>query len=177
MHSQELDIAGAYLIENYLHKDSRGLFNKSFSNNESILKGQKFDIKEIYYSISNKNVIRGMHFQAPPMDHEKLVYLTQGRITDVLLDIRKNSPTYKQYTVIELSAHANALFVPKGVAHGFLSKQDNTIVVYNQSTVYSSEHDNGILWNSFGYDWGLENPILSDRDRSFKHLREFVTPF
>jgi dTDP-4-dehydrorhamnose 3,5-epimerase len=177
MRIQELDIVGAYLIENYLHKDNRGLFVKPFSNAESMFNGQKFDINEIYYSISNKNVIRGMHFQTPSMDHEKLIYLTQGRITDVLLDIRKHSPTYKQYMAIDLSAHINALFVPKGVAHGFLSKQDNTIVVYNQSTVHSSGHDEGILWNSFGYDWGLENPILSDRDRSFKCLKEFVTPF
>ena len=151
MRIQELDIVGAYLIENYLHKDNRGLFVKPFSNAESMFNGQKFDINEIY--------------------------LTQGRITDVLLDIRKHSPTYKQYMAIDLSAHINALFVPKGVAHGFLSKQDNTIVVYNQSTVHSSGHDEGILRNSFGYDWGLENPILSDRDRSFKCLKEFVTPF
>ena len=118
-----------------------------------------------------------MHFQCPPMDHAKLIYLTSGKITDVLLDLRRSSKSYKQHIVIDLSAYNNALYIPPGIAHGFLSKEDNTIVVYNQSSVYSKEHDDGILWNSFGYEWGVGQPILSDRDKSFISFNKFKSPF
>ncbi len=177
MYTQDLRIEGVLLIYNFLHKDSRGLFVKPFTNNLDSLKKLHFDINEIYYSTSNKNVIRGMHFQQPPMDHTKLIYLISGEITDVLLDLRKSSKTYNNYISIDLSAHKNALFIPPGIAHGFLSKEDGTIVVYNQSTVYSLDHDGGILWNSFGYDWGTDEPILSDRDQSFIEFNDFNSPF
>ena len=172
-----LKLKGAILIKNFFLTDSRGVFVKPFTRSVDLLRNLDFEIEEIYYSISKKNVIRGMHFQHPPMDHDKLIYLTSGEITDVLLDLRKSSKTYKNHIFIDLSAHENALFIPSGIAHGFLSKKEGTTVVYNQSTVYSQEHDEGILWNSFGYDWGLDRPTLSDRDQSFFSFDEFNSPF
>ena len=119
-----------------------------------------------------------MHFQRPPMDHTKLVYLINGKITDVLLDLRRSSVTYKRYCLaIDLTAHLNALLIPSGIAHGFLSRDEDTIVVYNQTTCYSKDHDDGILWNSFGYDWGLFDPILSSRDKNLIRLEDFNSPF
>ena len=177
MNTKELQIEGVKLINNFSQEDSRGLFVKPFTNIIDSLKKLHFDINEIYYSISQKNVIRGMHFQRPPMDHAKLIYLTSGKITDVLLDLRKSSKTYKNHIAIDLSAYENTLFIPAGIAHGFLSNENGTTVVYNQSSVYSQDHDDGILWNSFGYDWGTNEPILSDRDRSFIEFNDFNSPF
>ena len=177
MKTQQLQIKGIYLINNFFQEDNRGLFVKPFTNIVDSLKKLHFEINEIYYSISQKNVIRGMHFQHPPMDHEKLIYLTSGKLTDVLLDLRKSSKTYKNHIAIDLSAYENALFIPTGIAHGFLSNEDGTTVVYNQSSVYSQDHDDGILWKSFGYDWKVDEPILSDRDRSFIEFNYFNSPF
>jgi dTDP-4-dehydrorhamnose 3,5-epimerase len=118
-----------------------------------------------------------MHFQRPPMDHIKLIYLTSGRITDVILDLRKSSKTYNQYRAVELSANKDAILIPKGVAHGFIAREDNTIVVYNQSSIYNENFDDGILWNSFGFEWNIDYPILSRRDKSFVSLNYFDSPF
>jgi dTDP-4-dehydrorhamnose 3,5-epimerase len=177
MDVRALEIEGVRIINNISREDSRGLFVKPFTNIIDTLKELSFDINEIYFSISKKNVIRGMHFQRPPMDHAKLIYLTSGKITDVLIDLRKSSKSYKEHIAIDLSAHKSALYIPPGVAHGFLSKENGTTVIYNQSTVYSKEHDDGILWNSFGYNWGVDQPILSERDKSFIGLKQFESPF
>ena len=118
-----------------------------------------------------------MHFQRPPMNHAKLIYLTAGSITDLLLDLRKSSQSYKKYIAINLSAYRHALFIPSGIAHGFKVNNDNTTVIYNQSSVYSKKYDDGILWNSFGFDWEINSPILSDRDKSFITIDKFDSPF
>ena len=92
----------------------------------------------------------------------------------MVLDLRSNSKTYKQYFSIELSeSNGYSLYIPRGLAHGFKSLADNTIVTYFVSTVYNPEYDSGIRWNSFGMDWQIENPIISERDKSFIGLDEF----
>ena len=119
-----------------------------------------------------------MHFQTPPYDHIKLVYVPYGSITDVVLDIRKESITYGKYLSIELSANnGKILIIPKGLAHGFKSLEDNTNVTYMQTTSYAPSNDSGIRFDSFGFDWGLDNPLTSHRDLSFPTLKEFDTPF
>jgi len=177
MNIKDMKIEGVKLINNISLEDERGLFVKPFTNITEKLKKLHFEINEIYYTISQKNVIRGMHFQTPPKDHAKLVFLTSGELTDVLLDLRKSSKTYKNFIAINLSAHKNALFIPSGIAHGFLSNKDGTTIVYSQSSNYSKDHDNGILWSSFGYDWDVKDPILSERDKSFICFDQFQTPF
>ena len=173
----ELDIPGVVLIEDFQFEDNRGLFVKPFSWLFDNYKSLNFQINEIYYSISKKNVIRGMHFQKPPMAHTKLIYITSGQITDVLLDMRKSSSKFKTFIELSLKANENALLVPPGIAHGFLSIEDGTTVVYNQSSPYSIDHDDGILWNSFGYNWDVDKPIISKRDQLLNPLMDYITPF
>ena len=119
-----------------------------------------------------------MHFQLPPYEHTKLVYLNQGKIIDVVLDIRKASKTYGQHFSIQMNTDNPLMIcIPVGCAHGFLSLEDISIVSYMQTSVYNKDCDTGILWNSFGMDWKIENPIVSDRDNSFIKFEVFNTPF
>jgi len=123
-------------------------------------------------------VVRGMHFQRPPFEHSKLVYVINGSILDVVLDIRKGSKTYGKFFSIELNENENtSLYIPVGFAHGFKALEDNTLMLYNVSGVYNRECDQGIKWDSIGFNWNISNPVLSDRDRTFIPLSDFETPF
>ena len=172
------EIEGLYLIKPNIFEDNRGKFIKTFHLDTLEAHGLKGDFKEGFYSISQKDVLRGMHFQTPPHDHEKLVYVANGAILDVLLDIRKDSPTYGKHVSQELSAKNGYIFyVPKGCAHGFLSLEENTNVTYMQTTVYADGHDGGINYNSFGFDWNIDNPIISGKDEELVNFNDFNTPF
>lgn len=174
----DTSIQGLKILEPKIFEDNRGKFIKTFTDNFFMENDLDISIKETYYSISHKDVIRGMHFQTPPFDHVKLVYVAAGKIVDVVLDIRKNSPTYGNYFQIELSSeNGKVLIIPKGLAHGFKSLQDNTNVTYMQTTCYAPNNDGGIRYDSFGFDWECINPQLSQRDLTFKILDEFETPF
>jgi len=177
MSFNELAIPGVFLINNFNATDNRGVFVKTFNKNLFEQIGFNGNFTESYYSTSEKNVIRGMHFQLPPHEHEKLVYVTDGVIVDVVLDLRIKSPTYGKSISVELEAFGKSIFIPKGCAHGFLAKSDNATVVYNVTTVYNKEADMGILWNSFNFEWGILNPILSVRDNSFEAFTNFKSPF
>jgi len=166
------------ILETINFSDNRGsfqkLFNFDFFNENKLDK----DFKEFYFSVSKKNVIRGMHFQLPPFDHTKLVYLSKGKILDVVVDLRKNSKSYMQYFSIELNdSEAKYVYIPKGFAHGFLSLEDGSIVNYAQTSCYSKESDCGIAYNSFDFNWGIKNPIVSGRDLTFEDLENFKSPF
>ncbi len=174
----ETKINGVYSIEADNFHDDRGSFIKTFHKETFLQNALDTDFQESFYSISKKGVIRGMHFQIPPADHSKLIYVPSGRIIDVVLDIRKESPTYGEYVSIELSAeNHNMVYIPVGCAHGFISLEDNSVTVYLQSTMRSAEHEAGILFNSFGMDWNVEKPILSKRDQVFPTLKDFNSPF
>ncbi|MCT4597806.1 MAG: dTDP-4-dehydrorhamnose 3,5-epimerase [Vallitalea sp.] len=167
-------LQGVYVIENFHSKDNRGSFTKTYNADSFKENNLCTQFHESYYSVSNKDVIRGMHFQLPPYEHEKLVYVAKGEIIDVILDIRKSSDTYGKYLQVILSDKNHmSVYIPKGLAHGFRSNINNTITVYNVSTVYNKEKDCGIKYNSFGYDWNIEKPIISTRDSSFINFVEF----
>jgi dTDP-4-dehydrorhamnose 3,5-epimerase len=169
---------GVYIIKNFNNVDSRGEFVKTFNKDFFKNNNLDFEIRESYYSISKKNVIRGMHFQMPPYDHEKLVYVSSGEIIDVVVDLRKKSSTFKEYISVKLSAeNKKSIFISKGLAHGFKSLKNNTITIYNVATEYKSEADCGINYNSFNFDWGLKNSIISVRDKSLESLENFNSPF
>jgi len=171
-------IDGLKLIHLSRFEDSRGSFIKVFNKEFFRLNKLATDFKESYFSVSQKNVIRGMHFQVPPYEHTKLVYLSQGGVIDVILDIRKSSPTFGQYLTIELTgSNPIALYIPVGCAHGYLSIQDNTIVSYLQTSVYNRDCDHGIKWDSFGMDWGVTAPIVSKRDMEFVKFNDYATKF
>ena len=166
------------IIENFYSFDIRGSFIKIFNDDTFNELGIPMNFKETYYSVSNRDVIRGMHFQMPPYDHDKLIHVVRGRVVDVLVDLRKSSPTYKQYVTIQLTGNKpKSIYIPKGFAHGFKTLDDNTVMIYNVTSGYNSEHDCGIRWDSIGYDWNVEEPIISERDRTFGTLEEFDSPF
>ena len=174
----ETFISDLYLIDYFSYLDIRGEFVKTIHSNSFQANGLEYAFKESFFSISNKNVIRGMHFQIPPDDHTKLVYLINGKIIDVVLDIRKNSMTYGQYFIIELSSNKRqGLYIGKGLAHGFISVVENSIVSYHTTKVHSVLNEKGILYNSFGFDWGIIHPIISERDSLFPSFDNFNSPF
>jgi dTDP-4-dehydrorhamnose 3,5-epimerase/CDP-3, 6-dideoxy-D-glycero-D-glycero-4-hexulose-5-epimerase len=173
------DIPDVYIIQPKIFKDERGIFIKTFNKDLFDKYNLECEFKESFYSFSKKDVIRGMHFQLPPNDHAKLIYVITGRIIDVVLDIRKNSPAYGQFISVELSAENNKqIYIPRGCAHGFVAiSEEESCVVYMQTTVYVPEADTGIRFDSFGMNWNVKQPIVSQRDLNFKPLNEFVSPF
>ncbi len=171
-------LTGCFEMQPKVFSDSRGSFVKVFHEKTYADNGLETNFTEEYYSVSKKNVIRGMHFQVPPMDHVKVVYCVEGSVMDVIVDLRSGSPTYGQSAIIELSASkANSLYIPKGMAHGFCSISDQAIMVYKVSTMYAPNHDAGIHWNSVGVQWPIGDPIISARDHSFLTFQDFVSPF
>jgi dTDP-4-dehydrorhamnose 3,5-epimerase len=159
-------------------KDKRGFFVKTFHKDMFRKYLLETDFVEEYYSFSYKRVLRGLHFQVPPMDHVKLVYCISGKVLDVVVDLRIGSPTYGEFEMFDLSSEkANMIYIPKGLAHGFYVLSDNAIMVYKVSTFYSPEHDTGILWNSVGIPWPDEKPIISKRDSEFLSFKDFKSPF
>lgn len=163
----EQSIQGVFLVENFVAIDERGFFVKTIAASKLESMGFQHPFRESYYSKSYKNVIRGMHFQIPPYDHDKLVYVTEGNILDVVLDLRVSSPSYGKHIYFNLLAFGSSVLVPKGCAHGFLTLSETATVVYNVTSEYAPTADKGILWNSFGFNWGVKDPIISDRDKSF----------
>ncbi|MBN2396151.1 MAG: dTDP-4-dehydrorhamnose 3,5-epimerase family protein [Candidatus Atribacteria bacterium] len=169
---------GLLVVKHNVFEDERGLFVKTYNNQIFEKLGIDLKINERYYSISNKNVIRGMHFQTPPADHIKLVTLISGRILDVVLDLRQNSKTFGKFFSLEIDGpQGKTIYIPKGFAHGFKAMENNTIVEYNQTIGYAPENDAGIHFNSFGFDWQTSNPILSARDLEFINFHKFKSPF
>ena len=166
------------MVETPAFEDERGLFVKTFHKDEFRKHKLNVVFRESFYSVSKKNVIRGMHFHLPPKDHAKLVYVDNGAIMDVVLDLRNGSPTYGAYAAFELSQeNRKMVFIPTGCAHGFLSLRNNTHTTYLQSSTHSPQHDTGIRFDSFGMDWKVGKPILSNRDKSFVALKDFKSPF
>lgn len=174
----ELPIRGTCLLQYGRHEDQRGWFQKT--HNIDLLEPHNLDtdIKEMYTSLSNKNVLRGMHFQTPPHDHAKYITVITGSILDVILDLRRTSKTFGQCVSIELNATEHkTLYLPKGIAHGFMSLQDNTLVQYAVTSTYAPDHDKGILWSSIPYEWPVTSPIVSVRDSLLPRFDHFETPF
>lgn len=178
MECNPLPLEGAMLITLPHAKDERGFFTKSFHDTSLKAAGINFELKESYFSLSKKDVIRGMHFQTPPHQHSKIVFCPQGAILDVIIDLRKASATYGQYYAQELTAENHlAYYIPEGFAHGFKSLTDDAMTYYLVSSEYSREHDTGILYDSFGFDWEVQQPIISARDLSFQSMVDFDSPF
>lgn len=160
------------LIKNFHTEDSRGSFTKAFS--DLYYDGVEINFKESYFSKNKPGVWRGLHFQTPPKDHWKLVTVIQGKIKDYVVDIRKNSSTYKEIMIFELEAGKSSLLIPPGYAHGFLS-YNNSIVLYNVSTSYSPENDKGLSYKFLGETLGERPKVISNRDLTFAENIEDVS--
>jgi dTDP-4-dehydrorhamnose 3,5-epimerase len=178
MKAIETKIPGCYEFQLNVFKDERGSFVKTFHQDIFSSYQLETNFAEEYYSVSHRNVLRGLHFQLPPQEHTKIAYCVQGQVLDVVVDLRVGSPTYGKFETFDLSAEkANLIYIPPGLAHGFYVISEMAIMMYKVSTVYSSEHDRGILWNSAGIPWPSTNPIVSKRDSSFATLSDFNSPF
>jgi dTDP-4-dehydrorhamnose 3,5-epimerase len=171
-------LAGVRVLQPFLHRDERGEFVKPFHEGQFAQHGLKIHIREEFFSVSNAGVLRGMHFQLPPHDHQKLVYCVRGSVLDVILDLRRGSSTYGKSVGVELSsANRHVIYIPVGFAHGFLSLEDDSCLIYKTDSVHAPSHDAGILWSSFGFAWPEQSPLLSPRDLNFPPLAQFTSPF
>lgn len=175
---QESKLKGCLKLIPKTFIDKRGQFTKVFHEKTFKELGLDTDFKEEYFSVSHRGVLRGMHFQTPPEDHVKLVYCSQGSVLDVVLDIRKDSPTYGQFEAFELSGDkGECLYIPKGFAHGFFTTSFQAIMTYKVTTMHNPGCDTGISWNSFGMQWPTQHPTLSERDCNFAPFGDFMSPF
>ncbi len=171
-------IPGCYEISPKILKDNRGWFLKTYHLDQFQTKGLETKWKEEYFSSSNKDVLRGVHFQTPPEDHTKLVTCINGSVLDVIVDLRKTSPTYKKCYSIKLNSESkNMVYIPKGCGHAFLSLEDESVLFYKVSTVYSPDNDKGLLWKDIDFDWPIKKPILSPRDMIHPSINDFKSPF
>lgn len=170
-------LPGAWHVSLKRFDDLRGSFVKTYARSLFDSQGLNFDWREEFYSVSAKDVVRGMHFQLPPHDHAKLVFCPVGAVLDVLLDLRSGAGQGRVASV-ELRGDApSVLFIPKGIAHGFKALCDQSLMVYKTSTEHVASHDAGIRWDSFDFDWGLSAPVISARDQGHPGLSEFSSPF
>ncbi len=178
MEVRKTSIKGCFELQPRIFEDTRGKLVKTFHEGMFSEHDLSTDFTEEYYSISKKNVLRGLHFQLPPNDHVKCVTCLQGKLFDVVVDLRKESDTFGKHLAIELDGEkGNMLYIPKGLAHGFLVLSDNAIFLNRTTTVYNADSDTGIHWNSCNINWPVKNPILSDKDRLMTELKDFITPF
>jgi dTDP-4-dehydrorhamnose 3,5-epimerase len=171
------ELEGVFVLRPNVFEDARGSFVKTYHQDLFESCGIKFCPREEFFSVSRKNVLRGMHFQRAPAAHDKLVYCPAGRVLDVVLDLRSKTKSTRCIARELSAANREMLFIPAGCAHGFLALEEDSMMVYQTSTVHSPAHDAGVRWDSFGFDWPVKNPILSDRDRAFPALADFQPPF
>jgi dTDP-4-dehydrorhamnose 3,5-epimerase len=174
---QKLFLDGAYLIENFYAGDSRGGFTKCFEKDIFADAGIDFKLNETFFSVSNKNVIRGLHFQTRN-PQAKIVSVVSGRVWDVIVDLRMESLTYKKWIGVELSGdNHKALYVPRGFAHGFASLEDRTIMLYQCDGAYDKETDTGVMYNApeLGIEWPVKemDAIHSERDMKLMSMEQY----
>lgn len=174
----ETKIPGCYIIKLTSFKDERGAFIKLFHNEVFEKLGLASDFKEEYYSSSKKGVLRGLHFQLPPYDHVKCIFCLKGAIIDAVVDLRIDSPTYREHLLFELKdSDPQLIYIPKGLAHGFYVLEDDTLFLNKTTTVFHGESDTGIKWDSCGIKWPDKRPILSEKDQNLITLNDFQSPF
>lgn len=174
----ETTIPGCFILKLTAFNDTRGSFTKLYHNEVFEDMGLASDFKEEYYSISQKYVLRGLHFQLPPYDHEKCITCLKGSILDVVVDLRKGSPTYKKHLMFEIRADDPVLvYIPRGLAHGFYALEDNTIFLNKTTSVFHNDADTGIRWDSCNIQWPDQRPVLSEKDQSLTLLSDFESPF
>ncbi|BDD01669.1 dTDP-4-dehydrorhamnose 3,5-epimerase [Persicobacter psychrovividus] len=156
--------------------DHRGRFVKYFSADSA---EEVIPMVESFYSTSAKGVIRGMHFQSGEYAQAKLVTCVYGEILDVIVDLRKDQPTYGEvFSTVLSSENANCLYIPVGFAHGFKTLSEHATVLYHCTAAYSAQHEGGVHLDSLGFDWGgIDADLLSVRDKSFLPLETFKSPF
>ena len=172
----ETILKGAYLIKPQRMEDERGFFARVWCRKEFEAHGLSTALVQCNVSFNaSKGTLRGMHFQVSPHEEAKLVRCTMGAIYDVIIDLRKDSPTYLRHFAEVLSAENRNMFcIPEGFAHGFITLEDRTEVFYQMSAFYNAESARGVRWNdpAFGIRWPSEVRVISERDRNYPDFRD-----
>lgn len=180
MEFEQTHIEGVVLIKPRVFGDHRGYFYESYREDLYKQVGIKGHFVQDNQSMSNKGILRGLHFQAPPHAQGKLVRVVKGAVLDVIVDIRSGSNTYGEHYSVELNeTNKFQLWVPPGFAHGFLTLEDRTIFSYKCTDYYNHASEGAVYWSSpeLGIDWGISDPILSEKDNVATHFSEFKSPF
>ena len=168
----ETELNGAFIIKFEKHEDERGFFTRVWDKKLFQENGLNSDLLQISFSFSKKRgTLRGMHLQKKPFEESKLVRCTNGKIFDVIIDLRQKSSTYKKWISMKLSSdNLQGLYIPEGFAHGFQTLEDNCEVCYHMSNWFSPEHARGIRWDDeeFNITWPINNPIISKKDLSYE---------
>ena len=178
---EEKEIEGIIIFETEVFRDDRGYFMEFYNEkrfNHNLL--ENFSFKQDNISCSKKNVLRGLHFQAPPYEQGKLIQVLKGKVIDVVVDLRMNSKTFGKHMKIELSSdNCKQLWIPPGFAHGFLTLEDDTLFSYKCTNHYSKNHEMDLLWNdeNLNIEWGIENPIISEKDKKATKFQDLNSPF
>jgi dTDP-4-dehydrorhamnose 3,5-epimerase len=164
-------IAGVVEVLAERHADARGAFFRTFCGEELRAAGLDFTLAQISLSENpRRHTLRGMHYRAAPFEEQKIVRCVRGAVLDVAIDLREGSATRLRHVAVELSATAgNALFIPRGCAHGFLTLTDEATVEYLIDLPYAPGHDRGVRWNdpAFGISWPAEPAVIGERDASY----------
>ncbi len=175
MNFHKTKLPGVFKIQLERKSDERGFFARTWCRDE--FAGHGLNSTLIQSSISfnaRKGTLRGMHYQAAPFAETKVVRCTQGALYDVVLDLRPDSPTFKQWISAELTAaNRDMLYIPEGCAHGFLTLADETEILYQMSQVYHAPSARGVRWNdpAFAIDWPAAVEVIADRDRTYPDFR------
>ena len=183
MRVEALNIPAVKILAPGKHGDDRGFFSETYNKKALAAAGVRLEFVQDNHSFSAaKGTVRGLHFQTPPFAQDKLVRVARGAIFDVAVDLRRSSPTYGRHVSATLSAAAwDQILVPIGFAHGLMTLEPNTEVIYKVSDYFAPEHDHGLLWNdpALGIEWPLaeHEAILSDKDRAQPRFADFTTPF
>ena len=183
MQVEELAIPSVKMLKPQKHDDQRGFFSEVYSARKCAKAGISIQFVQDNHSRSaKKGTVRGLHFQTPPFAQDKLVRVVRGAVFDVAVDLREGSPTYGRHVSAVLSAGRwNQILVPIGFAHGFMTLEPDTEVLYKVSDYYAPDHDEGLLWNdpALGIEWPIPaaEAILSDKDMRQPRLSELRSPF
>jgi len=177
----ETKIKDLYILDPRVFGDDRGYFFESFNSQTfQELIGEEVEFVQDNQSMSGENIVRGLHFQNPLFAQGKLVRVIKGEVIDVAVDIRKDSPTYGEHVSVRLSGENNRMFwIPPGFAHGFSSLEEGTIFSYKCTNYYSKESEGSVAWDDpeLNINWGVENPIISEKDQESPLFRDLKSKF
>ena len=180
MQIDETALPGVLILTPVRHGDTRGFFSESWNKARMAEHGLEYDFVQDNHSLSQAvNTVRGLHFQSPPHAQAKLVRCGRGRLYDVAVDIRRGSPTYGHWVGVELTfENGKQLLIPAGFAHGFVTREPDTEIIYKCTDYYAPDCDGAVAWDSCGVEWGLSgDPVLSAKDAAAPALADFDSPF
>ena len=180
MQIETTPLAGVLILTPARHGDARGFFSESWNRRTLAEAGVDLpDFVQDNHSMSLQcGTLRGLHYQAPPHAQGKLVRCGRGRLFDVAVDVRRGSPTYGQWFGTELSfENGRQLWIPAGFLHGFVTREPETEIVYKCTDHYDRASDGAVAWDSLGIDWGVTDPLLSDKDRAAPAFADWTSPF